>query len=361
MPETLAPHVTPQVDVVIAVHDERRPIERAVASVLQGAVRRVRVTVVAHGLGVEAVRSRLGGLADDERVRVVPFVDGVRSPAGPFNHGLDLATAPFTSVMGSDDVLEPGAVDAWLALAERESADVVLARVRHEDGRPVRTPPTRLGRTRGLDGVRDRLAYRSAPLGLVSRAKFGALRFTTGVAVGEDIEYVNSMWFSGARLVLARGPAYVVMADVSGRVTGAARPVSDEFSFLQDALSGLRKRDEAVLNAYGTKFLRVQVFGAVHNRPDPDRWSSGEREELASVCRTVLALAPRAAAPLARADRSLLDAVLDPSVPVEALLDRSVARRRFGRPATLVPRDLRRVLHREAPLRFMVASVAAGR
>ncbi len=73
----------------------------------------LRVTVVAHDLDADAVRTRLGALADDPRVRLAEHRDGLRRPAGPFNHGLDLATAAFVSVMGSDDELEPHAIDSW--------------------------------------------------------------------------------------------------------------------------------------------------------------------------------------------------------------------------------------------------------
>lgn len=351
----------PEVDLIVAVHDPRRAVARAVGSVLIGTTAQVRVTVVCHGLHTHEVAALLASDADDPRVRLVAFADGVASPAGPFNHGLDLATAPFTSVLGSDDHLEPGAIDSWLARAHADKADAVLARVRHADGRPVRTPPTRPGRVRRLDGVRDRLAYRSAPLGLVSRERFGALRFATGATVGEDIPYVNAIWFGGASVSLDRGPAYVVGDDAADRVTGEVRPLAEELSILPLVLAGFRVAGPRALTAYATKFLRVQAFGAVHNRPQQQVWTATERTALAAACVQVLAVAPRAAAPLSRADRDLLDAILDVATPTQDLLARAQARRRFGRPSTLVPRDLTFALHREAPTRFMAASVLAGR
>ncbi|WP_082618477.1 glycosyltransferase family A protein [Oerskovia sp. Root22] len=352
---------SPIVDVVLAVHQPTRPVGRAVRSVLGGTRADVRVTVVAHGLDPEVLAPQLDEFADDQRLRILRFDDGVPSPAGPFNRGLDLATASFTSVMGSDDVLDPGAVDSWLRTSRHDGADVVVARVRHGGGGVVRTPPVRPLRTKRLDGVKDRLAYRSAPLGLVSRARFGDLRFTTGAAVGEDIAYVNALWFSGARISLARGPAYVVMDDAPDRVTLAPKPMAEELAFLPTVLDGLRAAGSTQVSAYATKFLRVQVFGAVFNRPGADQWPAGEREVLAAACRDVLALAPRAVDPLSRADRSLLDAVLDTSVSASTLVERGLARRRFGRPETLLPRRPTALLHREAPLRFMAASLLAGR
>ena len=159
----------PDVDLVVAVHDLRRPIGRAVGSALANRVASVRVTVVAHGLSPDALARSLGPLADDARVRTLAFSDGVSSPAGPFNAGITAATGRFVAIMGSDDELEAGAIDSWLDVADRTGSRAVIPRLRHASGRGVPTPPVRPGRTRGLDPVRDRLAYRTAPLGLLHR------------------------------------------------------------------------------------------------------------------------------------------------------------------------------------------------
>lgn len=72
----------PFVDVVIACHDQTRPLDRAVRSVLQDETTRhlVRVTVVAHGLPADALRDRVAGI--DGAVRIVEYADGIRSAAG---------------------------------------------------------------------------------------------------------------------------------------------------------------------------------------------------------------------------------------------------------------------------------------
>src|SRR5690606_40108663 len=115
---------------VIACHDASRPLRRAVSSILQDtAVRdRIRVTVVAHGLAASSLRVQLEGLEGD--VRVLPFVDGIRSAAGPFNHGLDLVEAEYCGVMGSDDFLEPGVMERWVRHVEAERPDAAIAQIR---------------------------------------------------------------------------------------------------------------------------------------------------------------------------------------------------------------------------------------
>src|SRR5690606_16885647 len=158
----------PDGDVAVAVHGERRAFVRAVRSALAdgdprmsragrvtGAARaggssrvEVRVSVVAHNLEADVVRARLeaeglGGALADGRVRVLELADGVPSPSGPFTLGLEQAGARYVSIMGSDDHLEPGALTAWFALGEARSSAAVLAPMRLDSGRLVRSPVPR--------------------------------------------------------------------------------------------------------------------------------------------------------------------------------------------------------------------------
>lgn len=348
----------PAVDVVIAVHDPARRIDRAVASVLTSTAA-LRVTVVAHNTEPAGIEARLARLSDDPRVRVLALRDGIRSPSGPFNLGLDAATAPYTSIMGSDDELQPGAVDSWLAHARRTGADAVIARLRHAGGGAVPTPPTR-PRTRALlDPIADRLSYRSAPLGLISRDRFGELRLAEGVPVGEDLPMVTQLWFSGARISYdRRGPAYLIHDDAPDRTTMVTRPLAEVFAFVPHVLDApwFPRLDRAAREAVVVKFLRIHLFGAVTYRSDPALWTAGERAVLSDAAAGMLRQGEGAERLLSRRDRILLDAALDPGVPAEELIAAAARRRQFARPDALVPRSLRDALHREAPLRFAAAS-----
>lgn len=344
---------------MIAVHDPARPIRRAVDSVLDHTSAAVRVTVVCHNTPQDGIRSQLTGHVDDPRLRILELRDGVRSPAGPFNAGLDAATGRFTSVMGSDDELEPGAIDSWLAVANRDDASAVIPRLRHAGGPGVPTPPVRPGRRSRLDGVKDRLSYRSAPLGLIATDVFGSERFVPDLPSGEDVAYVTAVWFAGHRISFDRhGPAYLIHSDARDRATTGAKPVSADVEFLRllvddprfARLSGQQRL------ALVIKLIRIHIFGIVTNRPDSSEWTPSDRSDLAEMSRSLLAIAPAASGILSRADGRLLDAIRDEATPTERLLDLGVARRRFARPGSLLPRDLRRVFAREAPLRMIVAS-----
>lgn len=351
--------MTPEVDVVIAVHDPSRAIDRAAWSVLEGTQAAVRLTVVAHNTDPGAIAARLGSLADRADVRLLELHDGVASPAGPFNLGLDAATASFTSIMGSDDTLDPGAIDAWLAHARRTDADAVIARLRHASGSAVPTPVARPLPRALRDPVADRLSYRSAPLGLISRRHFGDLRLAPGLPVGEDVPYVTRVWFSGGRIAYAaRGPAYRVHADADTRTTTTARPVAGELAFVPVLLDDewFRALPGAARQAIVAKLVRVNLFGAVWNRRGTSDWAPQERADLAALGTRLLAAGDGIERVLSRLDRDLLDRILDAGSPGDALVAAADARRRFAHPRALLPRRLRDSLHREAPLRFAAAS-----
>lgn len=356
----------PLVDVVIAVHSTQRQTDRAVRSVLDGTTVPVRVTVVAHNIGADEIRASVSEVTRaDERVRFLEVRDGIPSPSGPFNAGLDAATAPWAGILGSDDTLAPGAIDGWLAAAEGLDPEepVVVVAPLELAGTPVPTPPVRPARRRGLDLARDRLSYRSAPLGLLSRGALAlaGARLLPEAQVGGDVPMVTALW-SQARVVMARGaPAYEIHEDADDRVTYDPRPVVDQLrsvDVLWD-LPWVQRLTPGQRRALGTKVLRIHVFGAVLTRTDPAWWTAQEREQLARVTRQVLDQAPGCADPLSLADHDLIAACLDPSVPAERLIELAHARRRHGTPRTLVTTSWRHLLHPEAPPRFMAASVRA--
>lgn len=389
---TDVPSHSPEVDVVIAVHDARRQTERAVRSVLDGSEGvDVRVTVVCHDLPAAHVASTLSSTTlADPRQRLLEHRDGVPSPTGPFTAGLDAATARWASIMGSDDRLAPGALRHWLDVAAETGAEVVLAEI-ELDGGTVPTPPTRVGprvsvrrvaptSTRGgsrrtslrvglrrradLDLVRDRLSYRSAPLGLLSRAaieRTGA-RLLPGAQVGEDVPFVTRL-FTGARVALADRAPYLVGTDAADRTTYVPRPVRDQLAAVTALLDDpwLATRPPAERAAVAVKLLRIHVFGAVLTRTDPAWWTREERTDLAGTTARLLGAAGPVAGALSLADHDLVGAIVDTSVPANRMLELARARRRHGTPRTLLPRAWRRVLDREAPFRFVLASLAARR
>lgn len=352
----------PLVDLVIAIHDPGRPLERGLRTVLNQGLApgsELRITVVCHNIPVESVRARLGA-ETRAAVRLLELRDGVHSPAGPFNLGLERATGRYFSIMGSDDLLEEGAMKAWFDRAERDSLTAIIAPIRLDDGRIVRTPPHRPLRRRTLDPVKDRLSYRSAPLGLVRRDTLDrlGLRFTDGLVTGEDQALCLALWFSGERIGFGRGaPRYLGGDGAAQRVTLARRRMAEDLRAPALIVDGdwFTTRSLRERRSIAAKILRVHVFAAAAVR-SAGGWAEGEHEELADFLARLREAAPDFERPFSIADRRLADA-LAAAVSSEEDIERLViARRRFGRPSTLFTRDARGLFAVEGPLRFMIAS-----
>lgn len=348
----------PLVDLVIATHNPERPISRSVGSVLRHTSAAVRVTVVCHNTDPAGIAARLTEFSSDERLRILELSDGVPSPSEPFNFGLDAATARFTSIMGSDDELESGAIDSWLGVADRDSADVVITRLMLASGRVVPTPPVRGRRESRLDPIRDRLSYRSAPLGLVSRERFAALRLTPGMRSGGDLAYVTQLWFSGARISFDReGPAYVVHDDANDRVTLRARAVAEDLAWLTPLLTSewAQSRPPHERTAIAVKFVRRHLFGAADNRTDPATRSASDRTDFRDAARLLADYAPQLRHVLSIAEDDLLAGMLSEDMALDQLILLAIARRSFPRPRSALPRNILKIAATEAPFPLALA------
>lgn len=350
----------PAIDVTIAVHSATRPIRRAVASVLDGTKAAVRVIVVAHNIDPAVIADNLQDLSEHPRVLLADLQDGVRSPAGPMNLGFALSSAPFISLLGSDDEFAPGALDSWLALQRRTGASTIIPKITIEGRHNNPLPPVRGGRrTQRLDAAKDRLAYRSAPLGLIDRVRFGHLRFTENIASGEDIAFTAELWFRGIDIAIdIDGPAYIAHEDGNDRVTHDLRPVHDDFAFL-DALEAapwfgsLRSRDRTALMV---KILRIQFLGAVAARAGSTEQLLANQSDLRAILERCRRISPHAEALLSRVDHRIIAEALSTAPDTDRigiLAHDRWNRRSFG--ALLTPNPLHS-LHRQAMARVLYAA-----
>ncbi|MBT2475325.1 glycosyltransferase [Microbacterium sp. ISL-103] len=352
-----SPAASPVVDVIVAVHNTNRPVERAVASALRSSLH-VRVSVVAHNVASEDIAARLGRLADDPRVRILALADGVRSPANAFNCGLDAATGEFVTIIGSDDSLEDGALDSWVALAERHRADAVVAPIVRDDGHGVPTPRIRPSRSvRLLDADRDRLFERTAALGLQRRRSTDRLRYADGLPRGVDQSFGLRLWTSSRVVFDPASPVYREHSDQNDRVTHVFGPLGDDFAFLDDVIAVLAELPPALRRAVVSKLIRVHVVPAVRNRLVSARLQSSDLDAADGVLRRLWAVAPGARALLPRALSPYIEAVESRSLEAA----NSAHERRPSRFASAVPQALGLILHRHAPLRTMLAGRAVMR
>ena len=356
---------TPIAEIVIAVHDARRPVGRAIESIVgapgaQADGPPVRVTVVCHNLPATAFGETAERFADAD-VRWVELLDGIRSPAGPFNHGLALAEAPWVGVMGSDDSFDPGAIDALVGHLRADAPQALLYPLRHQDGPPMANPLSRRGRHRRLDPVKDRLAYRTAPLALIDRRLVGelGLQFAPGLRSGEDAGFSARLWNLAERIDFhPADPGYVIGADAVDRVTSAPMDVEDEVRPYRDLFAEpwVAALPAARREALVVKTIRIHLMGAVLRRARTGAFATGDLEAYRGLLTAGLTLAPDALAPMSRRDRAVLDAVLAtaPEAEVREAVRRHDAAHRADR---LLTRSPSRVLARESDLRRMLRYV----
>lgn len=346
----------PLIEIVIACHDERRPFERAVASVVQDATVRdlIRVTVVAHGIDADPIRERLADIAGD--IRVLPFADGIRSAAGPFNHGLANADADYCGVMGSDDFLEPGTMRGWTRHVGKEHPDAAIAQVRLQGETVMPNPLVRLGRRRHLDPAKDRLFYRTAPLGLIrtSRMRELGLKMREGVRVGEDFEFGIRLWAQAGRVDFLSGlGSYVIGQDAAERTTLADMTMQERLepivSLLEDGVFDELSKTQRT--ALAIKLIRVSVVGNAQalagGLSDADVW------RLTDLLRRLLRTVPRALKPFNRQDRLVIDALLADAT-AEELISSVERGRGAGRAWRWLTPDLVHSFDRESTLRRYV-------
>lgn len=304
-----------EVDLVIPVHSVTRPIKRAVESVLEHNQTKIRVIVVAHNLPQELIESNLEEFANDSRVALYSLVDHIPSPAGPMNLGFSVSTAPFVSLMGSDDSLAPGAIDSWLKLQRSTGSDFIIAPILMVDGRIDPYPPVRRGRKRtNLNPVKDRLFYRSAPLGLISSRQIQNLSFSTGMGSGEDLPFTLSLIFNSKRIAYdLDGPPYVG-GIANDRVTSQVRQIEEDFRFIEEITKStwFRNSNKATKRAIVLKIMRVHLFDAIGARISNQKEFEQNIPDFLEVYSRLNKIAPGAKKYLSLADFKALEALKNP-------------------------------------------------
>ncbi|WP_353712586.1 glycosyltransferase family A protein [Arthrobacter sp. K5] len=364
------------IEVVIPVHDVQRPFKRAVGSALEQRAElsrlgvELRVTVVLHNLGAAAGEVSKDSQAGSESaastaldgVTWLTCDDGVRSPAGPRNRALDESTATFLSFLDSDDHLEPGSLAAWWKAAQPDSASAVIAPLRTPEGTILPAPRIRPSKPAVLDALKDGLAYRSVPYGLLRRSVLTDIgfRYAEGLRTGEDIEATLKLWFRSGPVCYPYGsPAYHQTDDSgAGRVTSSLSNLADEFRWLERLLGSewLQQAQVAERRAVALKVLRVHGIGALLRRagasgvPDDALWNEAERAYWSDISSQLYAFAGGSLPELSRRDAELTQAAAA-AADVQSLRTAVERHRAAGRLGDLVPASPAAFLSRDSVLR----------
>lgn len=255
---------------MIPVHNLSRPIDRAVASLLENNFRGLRVSVICHNVSASLIATKLGDLRVDRRVRIQELLTHERTPAAPRNFAIRQSTADYLGFLDSDDEYERGAIDGWIEELE-DGPDILIGQLTAESSGRIQAPLPRRGRFERLDAVKDFLNYRTAPLGvLIHRTLLNAKEFPgyrPGLRTGEDIAAGLYLWNYAEKIHYSRSPlGYLVREGGLDRVTSEELSPQELFAPVLDAISlppiaMLRPRQR---QAIAVKLLRTQVFGQLY-------------------------------------------------------------------------------------------------
>lgn len=313
------------VDVVVPVHSATRPIRRAVSSILASENSSIRAVVVCHNISAEVIQTNLSGL-DFSRIILTTLEDGIYSPAGPLNAGVQASSAKYVAFLGSDDEYQPGILEAWLSEAVAANNPQLIIGQLLSDGRGrIMAPLPRRKRSERLEASRDLLNNRTAPVGTLIRRDFltqaGTPVFTPGLPVGEDIELGLYLWNTASTISYSKhAEGYVIHETGEDRVTGHPLPLREVLFPVQrvlsrpwmEALSVQKKRSIAV------KLMRYQVIDTLGHRQA--HLSPEDLRAAASVASSLLALAPGVRGKLSVAENNTLRALMadEPAYTVQS-------------------------------------------
>lgn len=359
--------------IVVAIHDPKRHFEDVIRTVLEDDACVTGVIAVLHNLGpkdLQGVIDRLEalGYGPSGRLAIVEHSDGIPSPAGPKNRGLDACTARWVGFADSDDNIDQGALSAWVAQGEAMGADAVLAPLRDSDGSLAPTPPIRVGRSfrRLCSAAPDRLYYRASPMGIYKRGlvlRSGA-RMTEKAKTGEDIAFMAAVLSGGAKIAIAdpRNGAYLIQDDAASRATTSEKTIKEQLMGLMGVLNSevVSQMTAKEKKCLALKLLRRDLLEIIMQRME---WGIRDEDSRAilNVVRIVSHRLGNVVGYLSRSEVSVLTAVTTIPVDTAALSHALESVQHYRSVKSLIPNNPLHFFAAQGPFRYRVASKMMSR
>ena len=294
--------------IVVPVHSSTRPVRRAVESVLDNP--EFGVVLVAHGVDPQRLDFPAG-----PRVEVVEVREGVGYPGVAFNRGFEAATADCVGVLGTDDWYEPGALTRMLEHAAGDGADGVLAPQRRQ-GEPRNTGIPAAWNRKNLRAAKDRLFWRSSPLGIYKKGLLGIGNYRFDETVKAGVDQLNGalLWTAGHEIsYYPNDPAYVVGDGSGDRVSTASAALSvhsRSWETLWDDKC-IRSLSLADRRALANRMLTVNVFSVLIPRVLGGTLDARDLEWLSVLSEKMTEVAPGMERTLSLGHRRIFRALLE--------------------------------------------------
>ncbi|MDY5584311.1 MAG: glycosyltransferase [Arcanobacterium sp.] len=269
----------PAIQIVIPVHDETRPIRRAVESVL--ADENSQPLVIAHNISPTKL-----DIPEDSRVEILELNRDAGMPGACFDFGIANATSPWVGIMGSDDWYDPGALSAMHQRVIHDKADGIISPLKHQLLEHNQLRPVTY-RRRNLQAARDRMFYRTAPLGIFRTTMMQEEQYRFGAIfpAGSDMRVTALLWTSGRSFSYHwNDPAYVVGKDAKTRVTFTPRPLEITGAPCIELLNEERVQEfnKKTRHSLAVKLAKVHVGSAAILRRKETDWLPGDFQWLSN-------------------------------------------------------------------------------
>lgn len=225
------------VSLIIPVFNASATIEKTLASIEQEIKANPNIGWQIIAVDDGSTDDSLNILSDWETKLPLSIVELTHSgsPAGPRNHGIEMATGDYVFFLDADDVLLEGGLSAAISSAIENDSDVVLVKLKSLDGRGV---PRGMftGNQPKVTLADSRIYWALNPMKLVKRSLLinDQIRFVTDLAVGEDQPFSAMCYLHAETIsVLSAPPSVGVRYTKSGsNMTLQVKPAAAYFALL---------------------------------------------------------------------------------------------------------------------------------